>query len=303
MPELRKDYLLNEWVIVSEARGKRPHQLVTPKLKKGQIDFFAPGNEKETPPEIGRLGSPWEVRWFPNKFAATTPEGDTTIHKQDFFQHAQAVGHHEVIVETNTTKQLHELDKKAIAKVLQAYTDRLTTLDKEEKVAYITLFKNHGAEAGTSLVHSHSQLITTPILPPRVQAKVEARNRFVECPHCKIIEMEKQSSRFCMETKEWLAFCPYAPRFQYEIWLYPKQHKTRIEEVDREDLAEMLKKILPKVAHLGSYNLFVLYSPKNEDMHFHIEICPRLGTWAGFEMSSGIIITSVTPEQAAEYYK
>ena len=70
------------------------------------------------------------------------------------------------------------------------------------------------------------------------------------------------------------------------------------------DLAEILKKILSKLKELNmSYNFYLHYSPKKEDLHFHIEVTPRIATWAGFEFSSGITINSITPEIAAEFYR
>ena len=38
-------------------------------------------------------------------------------------------------------------------------------------------------------------------------------------------------------------------------------------------------------------------------MHFHIEITPRVAEWAGFELSTGTIINTISPEDAAEFYR
>jgi UDPglucose--hexose-1-phosphate uridylyltransferase len=38
-------------------------------------------------------------------------------------------------------------------------------------------------------------------------------------------------------------------------------------------------------------------------MHFHIEIIPRLATFAGFEFATGTIVNTMTPEAAAEFYR
>ena len=52
-----------------------------------------------------------------------------------------------------------------------------------------------------------------------------------------------------------------------------------------------------------SFNYVLHYAPQGENLHFHIEVLPRISTWAGFEFCSGIIINSVSPEDAAEFYK
>ena len=84
----------------------------------------------------------------------------------------------------------------------------------------------------------------------------------------------------------------------------PKKHITRLEDVNFASLAELLKKVLVKIQGLKvSYNIIIHYSPKGEDLHLAIEILPRIAIWAGFELCSGMIINSISPEHAAEYYR
>ena len=77
-----------------------------------------------------------------------------------------------------------------------------------------------------------------------------------------------------------------------------------LEEAELEDLALALKKILIKLKEINtSYNFFIHYSPAKENLHFHIEVTPRLATWGGFELSTNAIINSVLPEDAAGFYR
>ena len=70
------------------------------------------------------------------------------------------------------------------------------------------------------------------------------------------------------------------------------------------DLAAILKKVLKKLKELNlSYNFYIHYSPKKENLHLHIEVTPRIATWAGFEFSTDITINSVMPEEAAKFYR
>ena len=89
--------------------------------------------------------------------------------------------------------------------------------------------------------------------------------------------------------------------------LKAKKHiKTLNELKDNEmlDLADILRKVLRKLRELNlSHNFYLHYSPKKENLHFHIEVAPRIATWAGFEFSSGITINSVMPEEAAKFYR
>ena len=46
-------------------------------------------------------------------------------------------------------------------------------LKRDRRFRYIIVFKNHGAAAGASLEHSHSQLIALPIVPREVRDEID----------------------------------------------------------------------------------------------------------------------------------
>ncbi len=308
--ELRKDYILDRWVIVSEARGQRPHEFKEVEAKETSVCFFCPGNEKMTPPEISRVGDEknWKIRIFPNKFAAAKEEGVSEIKTHNrFFTFSDSFGKHEVIVETpDHSKQMADLSVDEIKEVLQVYVDRINEISKIEGVKHVNVFKNHGGEAGTSIVHSHTQVIANNFVPSLVREELEAIKRHHSCPYCDIINIEKGSYRRCFENELFAAFTPYASRFHYEIWIFPKHHINSITRMDNNllwHMAEILKKVLVKLKELGApYNFFLHYH-NDPAYHFHIEVCPRLAIWAGYELGTNACINSVTPEEAAKFYR
>ncbi len=308
MGELRKDYILDRWVIVSSGRGARPHELQKATAVQQGVCFFCPGNESLTPPEIGRIvkNGGWQLRWFENKFPALKPEGQASVKTDNrFYTFASSYGYHEVIVETpRHDKQLAELPVDEIEQMLHVYARRIVELEAKPNIAYVNVFKNHGYLGGTSIVHSHSQVMATSVVPVEIAEKVSAMRRFLSCPYCAVIQSESNSGRKCFESSDFIAFSPYASRFNYEVWIFPKTHVARLEEVNFASLADIMSKVLRKVhgANLD-YNLLVQYGPRGEDFHFHIEVCPRAAIWGGFELSSGIIINSVSPEDAAKFYR
>lgn len=213
---------------------------------------------------------------------------------------------HEVIVESpDHSKQLADLDIDHIADVLKVYALRIKDLSKDGK--YVVIFKNYGKDAGTSLVHSHTQACSVNILPKNVEEKVQAIKQYKTCPYCDIIKKEQNSKRKIFENKEFVSFAPFASRFNYEAWIFPKKHCRNITEMDDTQLtslAQMLKKILMRLQSIdASYNMILHYAPKGTDLHFHIEIMPRIAKWAGFELNTGIIVNSVPPETAAQFYR
>lgn len=308
--ELRKHYFLDEYVIIATERAKRPDQFHSErKEKKPKVDFFAPGNEDMTPPEIYRWpeDKDWKIRVFPNKFAFLKAEGNPKLQTDNgFFTFSNAYGYHEVLVEhPDIEKQLADLDIEGIKKVFETYNMRIEELSKKENIRYVQVFKNSGSDAGTSIFHTHTQIAACPIIPPNIQKEEAAMKKFQKCPYCQILEVEKNSLRRCFENERFVAFTPYASRFPFEVWVLPKKHKTRMTEFDEKDysdLANIMSNILKRLKELNApYNYFLHYGIEN--LHFHIDITPRLAKWAGFELGTGIIVNAMPPENAAKFYR
>ena len=314
--ELRKDYVLDRWVIIASKRKKRPHQYPA----KESIDtnatcYFCPGNEHTTPTEIGRLPKKdnpkeWDMRWFPNMFAAVDYSDDAHApHPEthnDFFTFASAYGDHEIIAETPDHKEkMHDFSVERITNLLKVYGARINGMEAHDWVRYVNVFKNEGKAAATSLIHSHSQLISLNHIPKRVKDMVNANKD--TCNYCKIWQIEKDSFRRCFEDEHTVAFTPYASRFNYELWLFPKTHRKRIADFSEKELisfATTLKKALAKLKEVtDSFNMVVYYAPAGSDLHFHIQILPRIAKFGGFEFLSGTIINAVSPEDAASFYR
>ncbi|MCK5283277.1 MAG: DUF4921 family protein, partial [Nanoarchaeota archaeon] len=160
---------------------------------------------------------------------------------------------------------------------------------------------------GTSLIHSHTQIASLNFIPKAIREECSAYKIKSECPYCRIIEIEKSSHRRCFENDNFVAFTPYASRFNYEIWVFSKRHLRTMQEFkdkDYDDLADIMKKVLAKLKEMNtSFNYYIHYSPPEDNLHFHIEITPRLATWAGFEFSTETVINSITPEDSARFYR
>ena len=95
MPQLRKDPILNRWVIISSDRINRPSDFSSSRESRPTGGFcpFCEGNEYTTPPEIlsfRKPGSPtdspgWSLRVVPNKFPALTDAGEADPGGQGLF--------------------------------------------------------------------------------------------------------------------------------------------------------------------------------------------------------------------------
>lgn len=314
--ELRKDYILDRWVLIATDRKKRKHQFIPKKIEHDdKTCFFCPGNEYLTPPEIGRLekqDSPdeWDMRWFPNLFSAVDFEGDsgstTPQTHNDYYTFESAYGRHEIIAETpDHDARIHDYDIERLRNLLEIYSSRITAMEMHDWVRYVNVFKNEGEAAATSLVHSHSQLVSYNRIPKVVTEKVDANKD--KCHYCDIIQREKDSDRRCFENEHAIAFTPYASRFNYEIWIFPKNHRKRLAGFTEDELigfAELMKKVFSKLSKVtDAFNYCVYYAPVGSDLHFHIEVLPRIQKYGGFELLTGDTINEVSPEEAAEFYR
>jgi UDPglucose--hexose-1-phosphate uridylyltransferase len=305
---IRKDYLLERYVYYAIHRGTRPREFEKSVETHAGTDFFAPGNEHLTPPEKGRVQGPrgWLIRWFDNKFAAVEQQGSFTL-KGNLAQSSN-YGVHEVIVETPAQgQQLSDLPVVLITALLRVYAHRIGELSKIKGVKYVMVFKNHGSEAGTSLLHEHSQAVALPHVPPAIREEARASASSRISPYLAIAKKEIKTKRGIAQNKSFVAFCPFASRFNYEAWIFPKRTIRTFDdfkEYDYENLATLLKKILLRLKSIGaSYNFYIHYAPKGSNLPFHVEITPRIATWGGFELGSGCVINSVLPEDAAAFYR
>ena len=314
---LRKDYLLDRWTIVSERRAKRPDQFKQ-KVVEGDMGssscVFCPGNEEITPAEIGRVvdsSGNWTIRWIPNKFPAVAMDDDSKRKSVTPFKQLPAQGIHDIIIETpNHTEQLWDLDPSRLYSLLSLYKERAVTLSqiKQLNLKYVHIFKNHGKGGGASLRHSHSQIIGLSYIPSRIQEEFNSAKQIRGDAFEKIICSEiRANERIICETHDWVSFCPFAPRFNFEAWIVPKQPIFSFEDLNENSLHELtghLHTILKKLRELNApYNYFFHYFPTGRQLKLHLEITPRLNTRAGFEVATDDSIVTVSPEQAAEFYR
>jgi len=330
MPELRRDPIVGRWVIISTDRAGRPRDFLEETHARqpvADICPFCPGHERLTPREVlayrpleGSANSPgWKVRVVPNKFPALQVEGDMGREGLGLYDRMNGIGAHEVIIETPDHKAaLADVPPKHIEEVLWAYRDRMMDLKRDLRFRFILIFKNHGAAAGATLEHSHSQLIALPVVPTSVLDEIEGcRNHFQQkerCIYCDIVRQElSERVRIVADNAEFIVMTPFAPRFAFEMWILPKRHAAYFEESQKTQF-ELLARILAdalqrmdKVLSHPAYNFILHTSPFHEKTgdfyHWHVELIPKLTQVAGFEWGTGFYINPVTPEEAAKFLR
>jgi UDPglucose--hexose-1-phosphate uridylyltransferase len=323
VPELRKDPVVGRWVIIATERARRPTDFQRdPVRARGDTCVFCEGNEDKTPPEIlaGRgdsapNGPGWTFRVVANKFPALRIEGDLDATGEGLFDRMNGVGAHEVVIETpNHHGSFATNTGEEVADVLIAFRDRIIDLKKDPRFEYVLVFKNHGEAAGASLEHPHSQLIATPIIPIMVTEELEGSARYWKmkerCVWCDIVRQERRERRrVILEQNGFVAIAPFAPRFPFESWILPIQHRSAFEELEVDEIRDLAALLVEFFRRLSAtlneppFNFMLHTAPLRETgieyFHWHLEIIPKLANVAGFEWGSGFFINPLPPEAAA----
>lgn len=332
MPQLRKDPIVRQWVIISTERSKRPSDYTASSpaetLQSDPSNCpFCSGHEMMTPPEVfsyrpenSQPDAPgWDVRVFDNRFPALVKEEYHSHAINGIYASMDGVGAHEVVVETpNHFHDLPDLSEDELTKVVAAYKNRYLALSEMSFIKYVLIFRNHGKKAGASLFHPHSQIIATPIIPKRINDELSGA-QFTEevlgkCPFCAMIEEElKFKKRVVLENDLFVALCPYAARFPFETWILPKRHMASFGSISPQEVRQfssMLGGLLGKLKNVLNdppYNFMIHSAPSGEDhltyYHWHLEIIPRLTIAAGFEWGSDFYINPTPPEEAAKFLR
>ena len=327
MAELRQNVITREWVIITPERAKRPDQFartnhVMEKIPPYVSDCpFCRGNEKYTLEESFRLsdGDSWKVRVIANKFPALTGRGDRVRKVDGIYRSMTAVGFHEVVVDHpihNMTIALMTDDR--VADLLSVYRQRYKSIRKDSRIEAIIIFKNHGEGAGTSIVHPHSQLVATPVVPQQVRIRMDEAIRYFddtgECACCRTVQDElKSGDRIIFQTRNFVAFIPYAALSPFHTWIFPLRHCSSYDEIsdsEIKDLARCMRTVLAKLYHGlndPDFNYSIRSIPTRElhaeYFHWYLTIIPRVSRTAGFELGSGMYVNTALPEESAEFLR
>lgn len=330
--ELRKDPLLGRWVAVLN-QSKNPSEYVMfPEDNSEKDCFLCAGREKELPPEImslpatGVSSNKWWTRVIPNLSPVFRVEGEMGRKGEGMYDKMNGIGANEIIIESPYhSVRPEDIGIDQMARVLGTYRDRMADLEKDPRLRYTLIYKNSGVFAGAIYSHPVSHLVSTPVIPKRVKEELDGAKQYFaykeRCIFCDLMREElKAGGRVIIETRSFIAFCPYASKFPFESWILPKRHNCAFQDIRKdevEDMALILSSVLKKLRAIFvgvSFNYFIHSAPnriprKNhwhtlgEDFHWHLEIMPRLLRTSGFEWGSGFYILPTSPENAAKYLR
>lgn len=219
---------------------------------------FCAGREDRTPPETLTLGDPWRVRVVPNLYPAFERQ-EVVVHSPE---HVRSVA---------------ELDGAQLALVAEAWARRRADVPH----GYLHALVNEGREAGSSLPHSHSQLVWLPGAPPETQHAVDRERWSV-----------------VLERDGLVLACPYASRMPYECVIAPASPRA---DAFSDDLLPAALGLLGEAVRRihGCAGAAPLNAWLHASDDWHLEVLPRLSILAGVELGAGWSINALAPEGAA----
>jgi len=325
MPQLRQNIVTGEWVVIAPERAKRPNDFVIVDTVKSPVNASCPfdsdGPEyKEHNLKDFETG---EIFVIPNKFPAFVEDtkavsARTYKVESSFYSAKPSLGGHDVVIVKDHTLNIYTFPLKVWKELMQVTKRRYTYWRQGRHAEYTMAIYNEGTRAGASIIHPHSQIMVSNIIPNQIHREVTGAQRYFEnngtCVFCDLVTHEqKEKCRVIFEDKYFIALTFYAARFPFEVWILPKRHVAHLEDDSDQTMtkaATVLKEVLEKMGktlHNPSINYFIHDLPNSiahsDFFHWHIEIAPRISTYGGFEMGSGVVIDVMSPEDAAKFLR
>jgi len=321
--ELRMDLVSNDWVIIAKNRARRPETFTKYKrIKEDTLSKNCPFCQKKIIKKAVKIKNKPNGSWFvlsmPNDFPAFSKGDSLNERKEGPNRIMNGLGYQEVVITADHNRQMGQFSKQEIEMVIDIYQERYLDLIQKKFIKYVSIFHNHGKEAGASIAHPHSQIIAIPVIDPDLRDSLDGAENFYrnqgKCVYCTMIEWAiKENKRIIYENERFVVLCPFAPQVSFELRIYPKQHQSHFEKInnkDKELLADALQKALSKIfkgLDDPAYNFYFHTAPRDgegcNNYHWHVTILPKTAIWAGFELSAGIEMSLVEPEKAARFLR
>lgn len=327
-PHRRYNPLINEWVLVSPHRAKRPWQ--------GQKESVTVDNRPEHDPECylcpgnvrinGELNPKYTSPFvFENDFAALKQEEISFEDNRSdtFFKAKPERGISRVVCfspKHNLT--LPEMDLDTIEDVIHTWQKEYTDLGNIDYINYVQIFENKGSVMGCSNPHPHGQIWAQSSLPTQVEKTQNSlkayhdkngSNLLVDYLEKELIEKE----RIVVENEHFVALVPFWAVWPFETMIVAKRHVTKITNFTEEEVASfavVLKKLTAKYDNLFEtsfpYSSGIHQAPTDGQEHpewqFHMHFYPPLLRSAsvkkfmvGYEMM-GESQRDITAEKSAQ---
>lgn len=326
-PHRRYNPLINEWVLVSPHRAKRPWQgqnetISTEKLPEyDPTCYLCPGNVRANGMNNPNYKSSFV---FENDFAAM--KQDEIIYEDDirqtFFKAQPERGISRVVCfSPRHDLTLPEMETKDIENIIRTWQKEYTDLGKIDYINHVQIFENKGSVMGCSNPHPHGQIWAQSSLPTQVEKTQKNLKLYFTKNDTNLLQDYlkaelKKEERIVIENEHFAALVPFWAIWPYETMIISKRHISKITDFTSDEVisyAIILKQLTTKYDNLFStsfpYSSGIHQAPtdgeKHEEWQFHMHFYPPLLRSAsvkkfmvGYEML-GESQRDITPEKSA----
>ena len=326
-PHRRYNPLLDEWILVSPQRAKRPWQGQNEAIsdeKKPEYDetcYLCPGNQRIT----GGTNPNYENCYvFDNDFPALLKdEVSSDVEQEDLFKINPERGINRVICfspKHNVT--LAEMQVPEIENVVRVWKEQYLELGAISYINHVQIFENKGSVMGCSNPHPHGQIWAQSSLPTQVKRTQDNLLKYFQKTEKSLLkdylesELQKKE-RIIAENEHFVLLVPFWATWPYETMIISKRHFSSIAEITEEEIksyAEMIQIITVKYDNLFKtsfpYSAGIHQAPTDgldhEEWHFHMHFYPpllRSATVKKFMVGYELLAEAqrdLTAEQSAE---
>lgn len=326
--EFRQDLVSGDWVLFVTGRAKghinKKDKFYQPKDSCPFENFQASENGEpvmvfnqgaQSDLEGFRTGN-WTTVVIPNKNPAVVPGVCPPPIGQGPFQKMVASGFHELVITKDHEKSICRFTPEETIELLTVYRNRYREIAKDECGQYILIFHNRGPSAGATIYHNHSQILSTPVLPPEVLRSMKGTedyyNEHGKKVHDVMLQWEiQEGKRIIYDDAHFIAFCPFVSKTPYEIRIFPKKFEPRFEMITDDEISSLANALnlvlrkMDKALDVPDFNFYIHTAPvqkNNHDKfyHWHMEIVPRLSIVGGLELGTDIYVNVINPDEAAK---
>lgn len=313
--EARFDPISERTVIIAPKRGERP-QAHEENECPGCIPTLTPPAVYVYPEDAEPEGDTWEIRICPNKFSCFSSAGENQRFEcsPGFGGIQDPAGRCEVCFESRSHfAPVYARTSEEIQHLFRALVSRYKAARSDPRAKFWFAFKNLGRAAGGTLDHQHFQLYTLPFIPPSIQNRyaraAEYFNRTGQNLYSRVFEKEAESGeRVVAMTKDFVTFVPFASAM-FEICVAPLGGSADFSTMADEEMLEFAASFRDVIARLNAVHPECAYNVALHTASFehatapwftwHLSITPRLSTLAGVELGINVMISPVSPEEAA----
>ena len=326
-PHRRYNPLINEWVLVSPHRAKRPWQGQNENIISDALPQYAPtcylcpGNMR-----ANGIHNPdyKEAFVFENDFAALKQDEIDWEESQNttFFKARPERGISRVVCfSPNHNETLPEMSVEAIENIIQTWQQEYTTLGKMDYINYVQIFENKGSVMGCSNPHPHGQIWAQSSLPTQVEKTHKNLKAYFDqhqntLLHEYLQEELQKKERIVIENAHFVALVPFWAMWPFETMIVSKRTVAKINHFSLDEVhhfAIILKQLTTKYENLFEtsfpYSSGIHQAPtdgtEHPEWHFHMHFYPPLLRSAtvkkfmvGYEMM-GESQRDITPEKSA----